>query len=143
VYVEDAAPLLLDASLSVVDPEQQPLQQANVTILSGCSSGDSLNVSANVSAAFGIAVTPFSLSTCMLLLTGSANASAYTAVLQTASFLSSSTNPSGSARVIAFGAQDSQPAPGMLNGNAWSVRTLLTISFTLINGELGEYCHLG
>jgi len=104
-YVEQAAPVVLDANLTVADPDNATLAGATVAISSGFVAGDVLGFASQ-----GGISGSYDPSTHILTLSGTASVAAYQAALRAVTFASSSDDPTAGgahlSRAISFTASD-------------------------------------
>ncbi len=121
-YTEQAAPVVLNPTLTVSDPDNAGLAGATVTIASGFTAGDTLNVASQngISGSYNAA-------THILTLTGASSVANYQAALRSVTFSSPSDDPdhagASPARTIAWSVDDGQSANHASN----TLTTALTI----------------
>lgn len=118
-YVEDAAPIVLDSALAVVDADDAALTQARVTIAGGYSTGhDALSATGagGISAAWDAA-------SGVLTLSGSASPATYQTVLRSVVFANDSQEPSTASRMVTITVYDPS-GPGGTAGRSVAVTSV-------------------
>jgi len=99
VYTEDGAAAVVDAALTVTDPDDTNIESATVTISSGLQAGDALSFTSQ----FGI--TDSNADPAILALTGSATKAEWETVLRSVTFSTTNQDPTTS-RTIRFVVND-------------------------------------
>jgi hypothetical protein len=117
-FAQGGAPVVVDASVTVTDPDSANLTGATVTITNVLDSGQEI-LAANVSGA-PIAV-GYQPATGTLTLTGTATVAEYQKVLRTVTYDNAAATPNSANRVIAFQAND---------GSAMSTAANKTVALT-------------
>lgn len=112
-YTEDTAAVVVDAGITVTDPDSAELSGATITIGSGRGSTDALGYTP------GDGITVVSNAAGVLTLTGDASPAAYQAALRRVTFIATGDDPSTATRTITFVASDTAPL-----ASAGATRTL-------------------
>jgi uroporphyrinogen-III synthase len=105
-YVENAAPIPVDADLALADADSASMASATIQITSGCASGE--DVLALASPPAGITVGAYHAPSCTLALSGAASLASYQAGMRQVTYLDTSDAPATAARVVTFTVNDGQ-----------------------------------
>ncbi|WP_440224335.1 beta strand repeat-containing protein [Dokdonella sp. MW10] len=119
-YTEGSAATVIDAAVTVSDPDDTDLAGASVQIAAGFATGQDVLAA---TPAGGITAS-FNPATGVLTLTGTASLAAYQAALRSVTYANTSTNPSTTPRSIAWTVTD---------GEATSATATSTITITPVN----------
>jgi len=134
-FTENAAPLVIDNTVTVTDADNANLASATVSITTGFQNGADVLACGTC----GAIVANYTPGTGVLTLNGSATLAAYQAALRTVTYRNNSDNPTAGARAITWvgndGTTNSAPVTSTVNVTAVNDAPVLTAGATLNYNE--------